>query len=440
MANAFGSQTVPDTIVFSPETRDVVQQLLNLQPLSFDIPEVLQESSIKKADLIAWLNLNDASNDREQFLLETLRALLLNDLNLHFKLNKEEDEPVDVDWYGQLRYFFLAVAGVVYFGCEGFDGITALLSLLPVNPALIFFCGVFFSFISIAVFYFFDLAEISKNLGVNLRNTPRLIDVYLQQVDQIKSLRKSIAQRLFQCQSTTELKEDIAFLEMLEKRFTSLNGARDTLNKTLKNPLLRIAKASTALITSTIFFSAGFFTGQTLGVSLFGLLGITVSWPVVLISVVVALAALIVYWQIERPRFENLIGKWIGLDQEKIELFCDNRVVSEQEQKLSSLRQELERRCQDLQAIDLLNEQLDAYKQNKPAHRRVVSLDSSLKGPQAFFNSSNSFSPSRDDEPVPSDDELPLVDSAPHSSRFFPLNVSLPYTEAPVVTTAPFIS
>ena len=76
-----------------------------------------------------------------------------------------------------------------------------------------------------------------------------------------------------------------------------------------------------------VFFSGGFFTGQSLALALLGLFCASISasfWPILLVSIAVGLAALSVYWFVERPELEKLVGRWFGRDPEKIELLQDD--------------------------------------------------------------------------------------------------------------------
>ena len=65
------------------------------------------------------------------------------------------------------------------------------------------------------------------------------------------------------------------------------------------------------------------------------------AWPILLSSVAVGLAAFSVYWFVERPGIENLIGRWRGLDKEKVDMLCKSKVVDRETEKLHNLINEL---------------------------------------------------------------------------------------------------
>lgn len=61
------------------------------------------------------------------------------------------------------------------------------------------------------------------------------------------------------------------------------------------------------------------------------------AWPIVVAGVAVGLAALSVYWFVERPGIENLISRWRGLDKKKIDKLCKAETVKKETEELEEL-------------------------------------------------------------------------------------------------------
>ena len=119
--------------------------------------------------MLDWLEKkHQINNDDEFFLIAFLQASLLKDLNDSLNLSApKKDKTKKVSLSKKAKFGLLAIAGTIYFGCEGFDGITAILGAFSSIPNIAFFAvGTLFSILSVIVFYSFDLVEISKNLGV----------------------------------------------------------------------------------------------------------------------------------------------------------------------------------------------------------------------------------------------------------------------------------
>lgn len=185
----------------------------------------------------------------------------------------------------------------------------------------IFVAGTVFSVLSILVFYAFDLVEISHNLGVNLKSAPKMVDLYTKELESIKALRIKINSQWHKAKTPEELEEYLKLVEALKARRQEILDDVAKLEKALDRPALKMAKFVTAAITGVIFFSGGFFAGQTVALAIAGLFVSSISatfWPIILVSVAVGFAALAVYWFVERPGIENLIGRMIGLDKEKL--------------------------------------------------------------------------------------------------------------------------
>lgn len=338
-------------IEISDETKIIIKKLISIAdtridfPIEFNLDNLDNVVLIDKLTAINWLTKKQSVDKVQRFLLESLYTSVLNDLSTALSTGiKNDSEKKSVTWFAWVKFLALAVAGTLFFGCEGFDGITAILGITALPTLVIFIAGIIFSVLSIMVFFAFDLLEISKNLGISVKNAPKMVDTYLEQINIIKSLRKKI-RASFLNNTAEELRVNIALLQMLQEKHDGLKDVRDALKKSLNNPFLNIAKLATASITGIIFFSGGFFAGQTVALAIAGFFTAAIlptAWPIILVSILVGLAALSVYWFVERPGVENLIGRLVGLDEEKIEQLCDELVVAKEQNKLQELQKTLE--------------------------------------------------------------------------------------------------
>ncbi|KTD07499.1 hypothetical protein [Legionella jamestowniensis] len=363
-------------IQLSTTSQDLISQLskknLNLTTV------FQQQTSIERQTLLNWFETvqHIIADEEIAFLIASLNASLLKDFKESINPSKPKKKEKPTSWRSKAKYVLLAIAGTLYFGCEGFDGVTAIMGAFSAVPTIaIFAVGTLFSVLSIIVFYSFDLVEISKNLGVKKGDTPKLLDVLLDEFQQIKAIRYELSKPLEKTQQ--QLEEDKALAVMLLKRHEALNEARDKLKKALNNPYLNAAKMATAAVAGIIFFSGGFFAGQTVALAVAGLFFTSVAatfWPVLLASVVIGLAAFSVYWFVERPGIENLISRWKGLDKEKIDALCKSKVVDRETEKLQILLNNIEEK------INALKDNAALKGKNNELTQTVVNLESENGG------------------------------------------------------------
>jgi len=176
---------------------------------------------------------------------------------------------------------------------------------------------------------------------VSFGKTGQLLDVFLEQVEHIKKIRKIIAERFADVTDPAEREELRKMVAMLIFRYQELDVARRSYLEKLNNPLLQVARVITTGLTALIFFSGGFFAGQTLALTVAGLFLASAAatfWPIVIASSVVGLAALSLYWFIQRPGLEHLVSHWVGLDKANIDTFGDPAIVARQKGKLEALQ------------------------------------------------------------------------------------------------------
>lgn len=379
------------TIELSTTSQDLIKKLIESDSKQTSLLQNIT-TTIDRQVLIKWIKQtsNTQTSDKAFFLIASLQASLLKDLNKSLSpAGEKEDDTTSTDPSAALKYGLLALAGTVYFGCEGFDGITAFMGIFSSIPtAVIFAAGTLFSILSIIVFYSFDLVEISKNLKIKSSETPQLLDILLEQFKQIKALRERLGK--ISGKTKGELQADLDLLLMLAQRHRDLKAARDELSAALDNPYLKAGKYITAAVAGVIFFSGGFFAGKTVALAIAGLFVATMSataWPVVAASIAfgitVGFAALSVYWFVERPGIENLISRWRGLDKKKIDKLCKSDVVGEESANLEKAIADLNTGISNLVKIDELEKKASRVDELETMASRVAGLEkdvSRLKG------------------------------------------------------------
>ncbi|KTC96970.1 hypothetical protein [Legionella feeleii] len=334
-------------IALSDKTKQLMVKLAETQALSPALIAAQDSSIIEQADLVRWLNTRPQGDKKNEFLLESLSASLLNDLH-NTLLKPQEQHKKKPDNRSKRTYWLLAIAGIFFFGCEGFDGITAMLEVFTLTPAVILATGVVFALLAITVFCAFDLVEIAKNLGIKNKNAPQLLDIYLREVKLITKIREIILAEYLTAEvmSVEALRENLELVKMLQAKQDDLDVARATMQQLGRRPALQAAKSITAAVAGIIFFSGGFFAGQTVALKVAELCFIPVvasSLPIVVMSLLAGAAAFSVYWYVERLGIENLIASYVGLDQEKIDELCGEKSVAKEKKNLTNLSSRLTR-------------------------------------------------------------------------------------------------
>lgn len=341
-------------VTFSQSTKTAIQRL---QPFLQDetLTSWNNQGAVEVSDLINWLESNNkVCQKNTRFLQASLQGTLFNDLNqalIPEPQQRFETADPKAPWYRKLQFGVLGVLGTLLAVCDGFDGIASLLGLFSSVPLYgILLAGSAFSALSVVVFYGFDLVAIANTLGVKLSQTRAMLDVWLDNMKAIKQLRKTIDQRYRQENSLHELRLMQTITGLLIRYDESLNEARGVYQQALNAPYLNVLKRTTALISGGLFLSGGFFSGQSLalilGTAFLSTALSPMAWPVLVTGILAGLAAFSTYWFLERPGLENLVGRWFGLDQDKIEQFRDNERF---ETKLTTLHNHIEQRKTEIQ-------------------------------------------------------------------------------------------
>lgn len=341
---------IPEKVALSDSTQKLLASLSkrdSFSPLLIE-PDNVNDQKVDVTLLITWLSSEVEENKQSTFLLHATRAALLNDLLAAFnEPSKDKWAKKKLSGWAKAKLGLLALAGTLLAICEGFDGILSMLTLFSaVSSVIIFTSGLVFAFLSVVVFYGFDLVEISKNIGVEFKRSPALLDVFIEQMAAMKGLRKAIKKISEKDGLSLEEKTRLrALLKLLQQHDLALDKQRKVYIDALKRPLLNGFKFVLAAFTGALFFGGGFFAGQALAVAIasaaIGSVTLTF-WPVLLTSIVIGLAALCIYWFVERPGLENLVGRWFGFDKERIELFSSEDTIEKERVKLKTLIDKLE--------------------------------------------------------------------------------------------------
>lgn len=314
-------------------------------------------AEISLQELRQWLFFREADTTQNRFILENLRALLLDDL---YKSLSQNPKPIQYKQFptahAHHKSLILPLACVIFFCSEGVDGFFVLLETLSLQAVCILIMGLVFSLISVITLYTLNLIAIGKEFGIKAQHVPAMLDLYLKEVQTIKAIRKQIAGNIIRQETLAELQDDLLIIQLVSRHYEGLDKARNTLTSLINNPTLKIAKYVSATVTGILLFSGGFFAGQTVAIDMATLILGSVnpsSWPIILASFVVGLAALCVYWFIERPDIENTVSRWFGLEQDKTQTFCDYTKVNEQKEKLLRVSKNLQMASQRLTTLKL---------------------------------------------------------------------------------------
>jgi len=330
-----------DLIELSDETITLIYKIDTKLPVGLS----RKIAPIEKRNLLQILKGLDTEKKPNRFLLESLRASLLKDLRNSFlkekenesdlkeKENESENLPKNTSFFKKLKFWILLIGGTILALCEGYDGIVAFLPLLGMPVWISQIVLVVFSLLAVIAFYAFELGQISGEIGVKLPEARRLLDVLVDQAKEINLIRKQIKNK---CEKENEKEFLSEMLDTLIDNQTKLNQLKKEFNDGLNKPYLHAAKIVATVLTGVIYFSGGFFASQIPVLSFLALLGITLAvtaWPVVIASILIGLAAVGVYWYVQRPAVDAFVCNIFGLDKDKINSLenCKTNVISKKE-------------------------------------------------------------------------------------------------------------
>ncbi|HAF88132.1 MAG: hypothetical protein CMF38_05305 [Legionellaceae bacterium] len=328
-------------------------------------------NQISSTSLKQYMAREDAIDERYYFLREQLHLRLLTDLKHKLMPHSALLPSITTPTLGaKIKFFLIALAGLIFFSCEGFDGITAILSVTSLPLAVTFAVGTLFAILSIGLFCLLDLVDISRALNLSRSDSARVVMIYEQEIWSIKALLSHLQHHILD-EDLTAIRCHQETLKMLKEKHAALAFFRQKLEKTLHNPWLKVAKTTFSIINALIFFSGGFYAGQTVALSITGLIGLSalgVTAPFVLgVSIAVSIAALSIYWYVERPALNNLVENIMNFDREEIETLIAPEAVKEVEDQFDVITTQLQQRAGEL-------ERLPRSKNLTPTLRRAHSL------------------------------------------------------------------
>ncbi|CAM2753231.1 hypothetical protein [Legionella worsleiensis] len=389
-------------VELSDRSQQLIKKLADLRLLEAIIPGH-SAPSLDASQLVLWLaddidapdSLPKYSKKQFHYTLALLRAELLSDLlaampHPDVRIEKKESSTSVTN---QNKLILLAIAGTLLAACEGFDSIISLLSALSIPALVTLVFGVFFSILSVVVFYGFDLVQVVQNLGFKFRDTPKLSDIYLAQINEIKAIRRKINAMDLTKKTLSELEIYGQIIFMLQKRLNWSVQASKQFEKALYSEKIIIVETIVSWVAGIMFFGGGYFAGQSVAIFVLELFMAVVSptfLPVVLFSLGIGLAAFCIYWNVERAGIKQLITSWFGLDEENIEKLCDSANMANQEQKLEHLLERVSSTKELINEIALLRQttQDSALKNTCKLKESIITKEDGMR---IYAMSSNSY-------------------------------------------------
>lgn len=291
-----------------------------------------------------WLMQRDQLASEDELIPERLTSeflLMLLEAMPGYQTQKQFSTQVPNE-DNTLAFLFLVFAGVLVAACEGFDGITTILAFLSLPSELVLCIGLAFAVLSIVVFCGFDLIQVSQQLGISVMDSPHLLDIYLEQLQHIKAIRKQLSTYNLFDANPEDLKTYQELLAVLQSRLRILRQVGEQFDSVLRSTYMRTIKSMFVALAGLLFFGGGFFAGQSVAVFIMPLLlpEVSIFWSVLLFSSVVGTAAFAVYWFVERDGLQKFISGWFGLDENKVEQ-CSSARLNREASKLESLEKQV---------------------------------------------------------------------------------------------------
>src|SRR5690348_17017371 len=119
-------------IKLSQTTKKIVKQLKKVKSFSIEMPHAFSSAVLDRIEstaLVIWLMSKQEVSKETKFLLESLYAALLEDIQNSLLKHTGQKKKGFSFWSTNAKSIFLAVAGTIFFGCEGFDGMFAMLGI-----------------------------------------------------------------------------------------------------------------------------------------------------------------------------------------------------------------------------------------------------------------------------------------------------------------------
>lgn len=337
-------------ITISPRSQEVMRKYLEIcgwQHLSTSVIDLEGLMFLLDKGSGEYLGGSEKLSPKAEFILASLHTELLHDL-----LASMNETDVDIvannqntSGMSKIKFALLIAAGILVAVCEVFDGVITVLSIFSLSPAVIIGTGIIISLLSIAVFCGVDLVKISSSFEMKLNDAYKLLDTYLLQLQYIKAIRRKIDEYCLANLTADNLGQLERILAMLQIRFGALTEASKKINQELNGGNVYLAKKLISGASALLFFGGGFFASQSVALYIFSLVmttPVTVTfWPIIVFSSIVGLAALSLYWYVERPELNKLISHWFGLNEENVGKLCDADLLAKEEKKLGNLKEKI---------------------------------------------------------------------------------------------------
>ncbi|WP_298627576.1 hypothetical protein [uncultured Legionella sp.] len=392
-------------IVLGEKSQGLIKELLDTDFSLFSTLENMPRLE-DTTDLMEWLTwdiiISDAlppkHKEKIEFILASLHAELLRDLLISMQGIKLLDNKIieeDPPFSNQAEFILLAIAGTLLAACEGFDSIASLMSVLSFPALSILAAGVAFAALSIFVFYGFDLVQVSQNLGIKLKESPKLLDVYLLQMAELKAIRRTMESANLVTLSVEDLEQYLFTLAILQKRLKALCLSSEQFDLALNSGDMEVTETIVSWMAGLLFFGSGFFAGQSVALFFFELCMATVAptfLPVVLFSLGIGVAAFCIYWNVERIGIKALIGSWFGLDEEKIKTLCDPEKLVGETLKQDNLMDQILSTKAVLQELAALQRMNKTHSEHTAVNQPVESVESVAPRNSTIRTSNNIYS------------------------------------------------
>ncbi len=239
------------------------------------------------------------------------------------------------------QLWLLLIAGTICSLCEGFDGIVAFMGWFFSTPgAFVCAIGLAFAIISSVIFYHTDLHDVTETLGLTLSLTSVSLDKAIAVLDDIHDQSDRIEKGIFRTKSLADLQEYHQQVTHLLHQHTGLDNVRSVYRRALKQQSLYWMKRMMAMLVGVMFFGNGFFSAQA--VVIFFYPASLMTWPALLFCCSVGFSSWWVHWKINGPDIENIVNRWFGLEQHKLDLLLDPDVTNATQQKLNTLLKHVE--------------------------------------------------------------------------------------------------
>lgn len=257
-----------------------------------------------------------------------LESDVTNELNTIKQSFSETNQPF-LKW---LMYQSLVVFGGVYAFFASFDGMSAvLLTLFPfINIGLLVAIGLVAAFSGLGVFLARDKMAIAETLEITEEYKLDLINDYLFHLERyyenryLESLKTS---------DDLSILDNILYLKVLQDIFEDKSRLNQNI---IRQPTSYIQTQMVLGIGAILFFSDGFFIGQSLALLISSFFAINSAALVLSMGIVIGLMALSSYWFVERPYVEKYLYQDLFTDESKVQLSLDR--INNQLQHLEKLK------------------------------------------------------------------------------------------------------